>query len=457
MLRERGSAEDLPESVQGIIAARLDSLPPEEKSVLQAAAVMGKVFWLGALGVDERSLHPLQQKEFVQRARRSSVAGETEFSFKHVLVRDVAYGQIPRADRAAKHLRSAEWIESLGRADDHAEMVAHHYANALELTRASGGDLDGLVTRARDALRDAGARAASLNAVAQAERYFTEALELTEDHDPARLQLLYKIGQVKHLRSWEGTEELAKARDGFIAAGDPESAAEAVLRIADNYWSRGQGEEVQAQLEQARSLVAGRPPSRMQAFVLEQASRYAMLADRNAEAIAIGREALAMAKELGLDDIRARALNNMGGAGVAAGDVDGGLEDLDQSIELATRLNIPGEIVRAWNNRGTMKILVGRLADAYADLAEAYRLAHHFGHQGFVRWFEGGPTNGPLFSAGQWDEVVERTTAFIDGLGGEGHYQGATAHTTRAAVRAARGEDAAAGDDAARALGVARR
>src|SRR5204863_4864461 len=112
MLRERGSAEDLPESVQGIIAARLDALPPEEKSVLQAAAVMGKVFWLGALGVDERSLHPLQQKEFVQRARRSSVAGETEFSFKHVLVRDVAYGQIPRADRAAKHRRTAEWIES---------------------------------------------------------------------------------------------------------------------------------------------------------------------------------------------------------------------------------------------------------------------------------------------------------------------------------------------------------
>jgi class 3 adenylate cyclase/tetratricopeptide (TPR) repeat protein len=456
MLRERGSTQDLPESVQGIIAARLDSLPAEEKAVLQDAAVVGKVFWVGALGVEEQRLHPLQQKEFVQRARRSSVAGETEFSFKHVLVRDVAYGQIPRADRAAKHLRAAAWIESLGRPDDHAEMVAHHYANALELTRASGGASNGLVTRARDALRDAGVRAASLNAVAQAERYYAEALELTEPADPERVQLLYRLGVVKNIRSWAGSEELAQARDGFIAAGDPESAAEAVLRLADNYWSRGQGEEARAQLDQARSLVAGRLPSRTQAFVLEQASRYAMLGDRNEEAIATGREALRMAEELSLDDIRARVLNNIGGARVASGDPEGGLRDLDESLELATRLNIADEIVRAWNNRATMKVMVGRIADAKADLAEAYRLAQHFGHGGFVRWFEGGPLIGPLWSEGRWDDVVERATAFIDGLGGEAHYQAASAYMHLAMIRAARGEDAAAAEDAARTLEVAR-
>jgi tetratricopeptide (TPR) repeat protein len=113
-------------------------------------------------------------------------------------------------------------------------------------------------------------------------------------------------------------------------------------------------------------------------------------------------------------------------------------------------------MVRAWNNRATMKVLAGRFADAKVDLAEAYRLAQHFGHRGFMRWFEGGPMIGPLFSEGKWDEAVERTTAFIDGLGGEAHYQAATAYTTRASVRAARGEDAAAGEDAARALESAR-
>jgi predicted ATPase len=173
MLAERGSTADLPlpASVHGIIAARLDALPREEKLLLQDAAVVGKVFWLGALGATERQLHALQQKEFVQRARRSSVEGETEFAFRHLLVRDVAYGQIPRADRAEKHRRVAEWIGALGRPEDHAEMVAYHYLNALQLARAAGRDVQALAAPARSALREAGDRAASLSAFAQAERY----------------------------------------------------------------------------------------------------------------------------------------------------------------------------------------------------------------------------------------------------------------------------------------------
>src|SRR5207237_6590685 len=96
MLEERGEAGAVPESVQGIIAARLDGLSPAEKSLIQDGAVLGKVFWLGAVGGDADVLHGLERKEFVQRARRSSIAGETEFAFRHLLVRDVSYGQLPR-------------------------------------------------------------------------------------------------------------------------------------------------------------------------------------------------------------------------------------------------------------------------------------------------------------------------------------------------------------------------
>ena len=120
---------------------------PDEKSLMQDAAVLGKVFWAGAaaaLGDDDphgaaELLHGLERKEFVQRARRSSVAGETEYSFRHVLVRDVAYAQIPRAERAEKHRRAADWIETLGRPEDHAEMVAHHYVSALEALPSAAG------------------------------------------------------------------------------------------------------------------------------------------------------------------------------------------------------------------------------------------------------------------------------------------------------------------------------
>src|SRR5213079_3367828 len=127
------------------IGARLDSLAPAEKRLLQDAAVIGKVFWRGAVaalgdaaaGDFEARLHALERKQFVRRERQSSVAEETQYAFLHLLLRDVAYGQIPRAARVDKHLLTARWLESLGRLEDHAEMLAYHYSSALELARAA--------------------------------------------------------------------------------------------------------------------------------------------------------------------------------------------------------------------------------------------------------------------------------------------------------------------------------
>ena len=179
MVAERGIAltdeAPLPETVQGIVAARLDALSAEEKTLIQDAAVIGKVFWSGPLAAMsglqrwtvEEQLHALERKEFVRRDRRSSVATETEYAFRHVLVRDVAYGQVPRSARAEKHRRAAEWIETLGAdREDRAEMLAHHYASALEFARASGQPVDAIADRARVALFEAGERAYGLYAYA---------------------------------------------------------------------------------------------------------------------------------------------------------------------------------------------------------------------------------------------------------------------------------------------------
>ena len=150
MLRDRGQIGELPETVQGLIAARLDLLEQEQKTLLQDAAVIGKRFWAGALAALgdrpslEADLHALERKEFVRRERASAVADDREYGFRHLLVRDVAYGQIPRVDRAEKHLLAARWIERLGRREDHAEMLAHHYLQALELIEAAGGSTAGL-------------------------------------------------------------------------------------------------------------------------------------------------------------------------------------------------------------------------------------------------------------------------------------------------------------------------
>src|SRR5207245_9156553 len=100
--------------------------------LVQDAAVVGKVFWRGTLLGASRSpesvddaLRALERKEFVRRDRRSSVEGDEQYAFRHVLVRDVAYGQIPRAARAERPGRAAEWLESRVRAEDGAELLAH--------------------------------------------------------------------------------------------------------------------------------------------------------------------------------------------------------------------------------------------------------------------------------------------------------------------------------------------
>jgi hypothetical protein len=188
ILVEHGQLEEVPESLRGIIAARLDALADAEKRLLQDAAVVGTVFWVGALEaingisriVADDLLAALVRRDLVQRARRSSVAGDTEYTFRHELLRDVAYGEIPRAGRAERHWRAAEWIESLGRPEDHAELLAHHYLAALESARAAREDVAVLVERALQALHRAGLRAIRLSANERAAEHLSRAIALVD-------------------------------------------------------------------------------------------------------------------------------------------------------------------------------------------------------------------------------------------------------------------------------------
>jgi class 3 adenylate cyclase/tetratricopeptide (TPR) repeat protein len=138
----------VPESIQAVIAARLDTLTDERKQVVHAAAVVGKVFWAGALAAITHmskeavlaNLHELGRKELVRRVRASSVESDVEYLFWHVLVRDVAYAQIPRRERADMHSAAAAWLERVARdrVDDYSEFLAYHYGAALDLHRATG-------------------------------------------------------------------------------------------------------------------------------------------------------------------------------------------------------------------------------------------------------------------------------------------------------------------------------
>ncbi|HET7677860.1 MAG TPA: AAA family ATPase [Candidatus Limnocylindrales bacterium] len=241
---ERGPSQAetaVPDSVQGMIAARIDSLERSEKALIQDAAVLGKVFWLGAVeamtgedkGALERRLHELERREFVRRDRQSAVAGERQYAFRHLLIREVAYGQIPRARRAERHAAVARWIEALApdRSDDRADMLAHHWTAALEYAMAAGRAGEELADRARRSLIDAGDRALALNAATAAADFFDRALAIAPD-----AAVTLRLGRSLYLAGDEraGTV-LGEARDALAARGDAEGEAfaEAMLSHLD--------------------------------------------------------------------------------------------------------------------------------------------------------------------------------------------------------------------------------
>jgi class 3 adenylate cyclase len=465
LLRERGAVGEtaMPESVQGIIAARLDLLRPEAKALVQSASVLGKVFWLGAVAQIagrerwqlEEELHDLERRELVRRDRRGSVEGEVEYSFRHLLVRDVAYGQIPRAERADRHKAAAAWIESLGRADDHAEMLAHHYVSALELSRAAGRDDDGLADAARGALRAAGDRARVLNAFATAAEHYAQAVALWPLDDEDRPLVLLAYGSVLQVLADDRADAvLSGACDAFIALGDLDRAARACSELSTFCWDRGQRGRADELVRRSLELVADRPPSAEKLAVLNRAGVRAMLAADIETAVRLGNEAFSMAGRLGLDDERITALSTLGAAFASAGD-DRGMSDLSDALELALARNSP-EAARLSNNLGYYLLVAADVRRNNELRAESLRLATRFGVGRIVRFHRGVRIEGEHL-VGLRDDCVQHADEFIaECEEGSTHYLESLARVRRADVRLARGDTAGADEDAAVALELVR-
>jgi tetratricopeptide (TPR) repeat protein len=442
----------VPENVQGIIAARLDGLPEEEKRLLQDAAVLGKVFWSGGVSSSDVALHALERKGFIRRERRSAVAGESEYAFRHVLVREVAYGQIPRSARAGKHVAAAEWTESLGRSDDHAELIAHHYACALELLAAAGSDVPpGLHDRARTAFRRAGDRAAALNAFGVAAEHYAAALELWGVDEADRPPLLYALGRAEYVNGESTAARLHESVDALLAGGFVELAAEAEALGAEAAWYRGNREELEQRLAHALELVEPLPPSRAKAWILSQTSRYAMLAIEHDRAIEYGTRALEMAEELELPDVRVHALNNLGSS--LGRRVGGGIAELETSIALAEEINSP-ELARSLNNLASIQYSLGNLRECFNLEGRSIEVAERFGLESMLA-FSHANRLGSQIRLGMWDELSEGVEEILASKPAAG--PAGAARSFRSWVRVARDDLEGALEDSTFALEVARR
>jgi class 3 adenylate cyclase len=441
MLRDRGpDADALPAGVHAIVAARLDALAAADKAVLQDAAVLGQVGWLGALAEItgrgredlEGCLDRLEGREFLQRAPASRVAGEVEYAFRHLLVRDVAYGQVLRAERADKHRRAAAWIEAL--APDRA---------ALSFARAAGTEPPGLAARALAALREAGDRAAALGGWETAARFHAEALELSPEGDPGRGQLLLRLGRDRCRAEMAGEEELTAAREALLAAGGPVAAAEAEMLLGELAFLQGRGGDREAHHARALELVAGAPPSATSAAVLRGAMMHLMVASRHAEGLAVAREVLSMARTLGLPDLEVDALGAIGTARVEGGD-PGGLEDLEAAIAMVGEAGTPSAILWHMNLAWTAAAL-GDLRRCFTALAAAERLAERFGSRRWRRAIELQRV-AERYWTGRWDEAVAVVDAMV--ATGERSYLASECRLWRGRIHLAGGRLEAALEDA---------
>ena len=431
----------LPDTIQGIVAARVDLLPPGEKELLQNAAVLGKVFWSDALasigGIEPwtlaESLRSLERKEFIRREQRSAVAGASQHAFVHALVRDTTYGQLPRSARATRHVAAATWIASLpeDRAEDRAEALAHHYLNAIELRRAAGDDVTALAARAVPALTEAGERSLALSAHVAAARFLSLALQLVPDGQEPTPELLLAAGTAFDRVGRRG-DELARAVDAFERAGDPERAAEAATLASRHAWHSMTG-DADAWLERAATLVEHRPASRAKALVVAGQARREAIAFSPETGLRLAESAIALAREIEDVKIEADALVTRGCARVALGDPRG-VEDIEGALELVGHRG--GVAARAYANLGWAYSVIGDIAQAYRVSNEAVERGER---EGDIQdaWFSKGNVANSLYDLGRWDEALDLIESF--GAAPEGaRYQLVSVRTVLASVLAAR-------------------
>ena len=327
MLREQGLIDlerwtsdeigelPVPTSVQGLISSRLDRLARGEKQLAHHAAVIGPVFWAGAvvhLGVrngtqpdDPRpGLGELERRDFVAHQAVSTVAGEDEYAFMHILMRDVAYGQVPKGRRAQLHLRFSDWVTVVrGKGDEFVEIVAWHLEQACGLSReVARSPIEPPIRQAADALAKAASRAERREGLREANRYYTRALDvLRDEHTELQVELrlrradiLMMLGELQ-----EASEELEEVAEAAPALGRADIECEASLLLGDIDQRQGRLPDAHNRLTEAKRLASVTENAYLQikvAFVL--ATFVADNEGRHDHAIESLRAAVATAQEI---------------------------------------------------------------------------------------------------------------------------------------------------------------
>ena len=381
---------EVPETLHALIAARLDGLSPDERRVLQDAAVLGKSFTkagvaaLSGLGEDalEPILNALIRKEVlsVQADPRSPERGQ--YGFLQDLLKRIAYDTLSRVDRKARHLAAARHLEQAGGASEQelVELVAAHYLDAYEAV-PDAEDADALRAHAAERLVLAGERAASLGATEEAQRYYEKAAGLV-DEALLRAELLERAGEAASAgaRHDSAVELLERSASLYNEAGSTHAAARVAARVGVEMWRGGGDLRGGAErLERALAVLADDEPDAEIAALVEALGRLRyFLGDHDAAAERIER-ALEIAEALVVPSVLADALNTKSLMLMAHGRNEESRALLDRSIAIARDHELTTPHLRALNNLAVLFAGRSRFGEARAAAEEGIDVARRLG------------------------------------------------------------------------------
>jgi class 3 adenylate cyclase len=376
-LRDLPSESAVPDSVHAVLAARIDLLEPAEKAALQAAAVIGRVFWTGPLYelVDLKpDLRVLEDRDFVRRLSSSTMEGEREYVIKHALTREVAYESLPRGQRARLHAGFAAWLEP--RADgreDLASLVAHHYSEAARLENADlawagdEGELDRLRAKAIRWLERAGTYAMRRYEIEDALELLHHALTLDPDEE-TQTRLWRAVGTANALQ-FEGEAFWNAMQNSLTVCTDRATCA-------DTY------SELSLQTALRSSMWAKRPDRALVAGWIEQALEHsepgsharirALVARSYLERTTPepAREASELAEQTGDVDLRSYAWGARGTVAFGQGQFESALSWSQRRLSVKDQITDPDHVADIYELAIPSLAANNRFADARRLAAE---------------------------------------------------------------------------------------
>jgi class 3 adenylate cyclase/tetratricopeptide (TPR) repeat protein len=395
-IAEEGSPErtELPDTVQGVLAARLDALDPFERRLVQQAAVVGRTFLEASLapvaaaeGKElRRALTSLQEKDILAPSE-GNFGGERELAFKHVLIRDVAYGMLPKSVRSRKHFEVGAYIE--GRAGDRTDevvaLLAEHYGRAAALGREGGVPADELAQMRERGVRfleEAGDAAALLYSNREAASHYRHARELGAGGDhPTLVRIGEKLGDVSLRlgRVDEAIDVWEECLDWHRGQEDLQRVADLHRKVGAALSHKGERKTAIEHYQKGINLLKDGPPLLELVRLYEEAAWLYLHTGDNMLAIYASEKALRLAERLGETRAASRAHGIFGRVFGRIGDTEKARQNLERAVELA-RGSDHGETILALSALGRqLEISEADVAGAREAYEEALALAEQVG------------------------------------------------------------------------------